>query len=106
MLKRSFAEFHAQRAAPEAREALAAGEAALAALRAWPWPASRRGTGRPEVERYVALTRRVESLGALLQARLRPAPPQRRGPPLRARRACSRCCLRPWLPRELRACAC
>jgi hypothetical protein len=70
MLKRSFAEFHAQRAAPEAREALAAGEAALAALRARPWPASRRGTGRAEVERYVALTRRVEALGALLQVRL------------------------------------
>ena len=67
MLKRSFAEFHAQRAAPEAREALAAGEAALAALCARPWPASRRGTPRAEVERYWALTQRVEALDALLQ---------------------------------------
>ncbi|KAK9827734.1 hypothetical protein WJX81_007278 [Elliptochloris bilobata] len=67
MLKRSFAEFHAQRAAPEAREALAAGKAALAALRARPWPASRRGTPRAEVERYWALTQRIEALDALLQ---------------------------------------
>lgn len=67
MLKRSFAEFHAQRAAPEAREALAAGKAALAALRARPWPPSRRGTPRNEVERYWALTQRIEALDALLQ---------------------------------------
>ena len=69
MLKRSFAEFHAQRAAPEAREALASGEAALAALRARPWPPSRRGTPRAEVERYWALTQRIEALDALLQVR-------------------------------------
>lgn len=67
MLKRSFAEFHAQRAAPEAREALAAGEAALEALRARPWPPSRRGTSRVEVERYLALSQRIETLDALLQ---------------------------------------
>lgn len=46
MLKRSFAEFHAQRAHPELLQALEKGQAALARLRARPWPASPLATAR------------------------------------------------------------
>ena len=69
MLKRSFAEFHAQRAAPEALQALERGQECLAALRARPWPGSLLGTERAEVERYQALSARIEALSAELQAR-------------------------------------
>jgi antiviral helicase SKI2 len=64
MMRRSFAEHHAQRAAPEAAAALARGRAALARLRARPWPASPLGTRREEVEEYAALSERAEALGA------------------------------------------
>lgn len=46
MLKRSFAEFHAQRSAPGLAEALAKGRAALQRLNARPWPASPLGVAR------------------------------------------------------------
>lgn len=46
MLRRSFAEFHAQRAQPELLQALERGQAALARLHARPWPASPLGTTR------------------------------------------------------------
>lgn len=64
MMRRSFAEHHAQRAAPEAAAALARGRAALARLRARPWPASPLGTRREEVEEYAELSERAEALGA------------------------------------------
>ncbi len=44
MLKRSFAEFHAQRSHPEALQKLAEGKARLDALRAKPWPHSPHAT--------------------------------------------------------------
>lgn len=46
MLRRSFAEFHAQRAQPELLAALEKGRAALGRLRARPWPASPLGSTR------------------------------------------------------------
>ncbi|KAK9806276.1 hypothetical protein WJX72_008182 [[Myrmecia] bisecta] len=67
MLKRSFAEFRAQRAAPEALQALEKGQAALSALRTRPWPAGLHGTTREEVEHYLDLSRRIEALSADLQ---------------------------------------
>lgn len=67
MLKRSFAEFHAQRAAPEALEALQKGQERLAQLRARPWPGSFLGTSRADVEAYHGLNRRIEDLSSELQ---------------------------------------
>ena len=67
MLKRSFAEFHAQRAAPEAIEGLRLGQQRLAALRARPWPSSFLGTTREAVEQYFALSQRIEALSVELQ---------------------------------------
>ena len=69
MLKRSFAEFHAQRAAPDALEALQKGRARLDELRGHPWPASLLGTRREEVARYHALSQRIEALTVELQVR-------------------------------------
>lgn len=46
MLRRSFAEFHAQRAQPELLQALEKGQAALARLHARPWPVSPLETSR------------------------------------------------------------
>ena len=67
MLKRSFAEFRAQSAAPEQQALLVKGQAALEALRAHPWPHSMQGTSRGEVERFYALCHRIEQLGADVQ---------------------------------------
>ncbi len=67
MLKRSFAEFHAQRAAPEALEGLRAGQLRLAALLMRPWPSSFLGTSREAVERYFGLSQRIEALSVELQ---------------------------------------
>lgn len=69
MLKRSFLEFHAQKAAPEAAAALARGQSALAALRAkpWPLPADAPGCSRGEVQEYVAVCGRVDALSRRLQ---------------------------------------
>ena len=69
MLKRSFLEFHAQKAAPEALVALEKGRAALARLRARPWPTSAGGATRAEVEQYCELSTRIEELSAQLQVR-------------------------------------
>jgi len=73
MLKRSFLEFHAQKAAPEALVALEKGRAALARLRARPWPVSTGGATRPEVERYCELSARIKELSAQLQVTPRSA---------------------------------
>jgi len=67
MLKRSFLEFHAQKAAPEALVALQKGRDALARLRSRPWPASLSGSTRPEVEDYCSACARIEDLTAELQ---------------------------------------
>lgn len=69
MLKRSFAEFHAQRAAPEALEALQKGQERLSQLRARPWPHSFQGTSRQEVDQYHSVGRRIEELSGELQVR-------------------------------------
>ena len=74
MLKRSFLEFHAQKAAPEALIAVEKGRAALARLRARPWPASAAGATRDEVERYCEVGARIEELSAELQVRWRLGP--------------------------------
>ncbi|KAL4421866.1 hypothetical protein ABPG77_003668 [Micractinium sp. CCAP 211/92] len=68
MLKRSFAEFHAQRSQPELLQALERGQAALARLRARPWPMSPLGTTREEMEQYCRLCMDIEKLDARLQA--------------------------------------
>lgn len=67
MLKRSFAEFHSQRAAPEVQAALKKGQDALRRLRARPWPASPLGTTRGEVEEYASVARAAEVLGEEVQ---------------------------------------
>ena len=67
MLKRSFAEFRAQSAAPEQQALLVKGQAALEALRARPWPHSMQGTSRGEMEEYHAVCRRIELLGQDVQ---------------------------------------
>ncbi|GIL59558.1 hypothetical protein Vafri_14316, partial [Volvox africanus] len=67
MLKRSFAEFHAQRAAPAGAAELAALEGELAAAAAAPWPATALGSSREEVEEYVALCEELEIIDAQLQ---------------------------------------
>ncbi len=67
MLKRSFLEFHAQKAAPEAAKALARGQSALAALRAAPWPLPE--LSRAAVAEYVAINARIEALARQLQVR-------------------------------------
>lgn len=67
MLKRSFAEFRAQSAAPEQQALLVKGQAALEALRAHPWPHSMQGTSRGDVEQFYSLCHRIEQLGADVQ---------------------------------------
>ncbi|KAG2484118.1 hypothetical protein HYH03_017069 [Edaphochlamys debaryana] len=67
MLKRSFAEFHAQRSAPAGAAELAGVEAALRAAAAAPWPATALGCGREEVEAYADACEAIEELSAQLQ---------------------------------------
>ncbi|KAL3159262.1 hypothetical protein ABBQ32_011226 [Trebouxia sp. C0010 RCD-2024] len=62
MLKRSFAEFHAQRSHPEALQKLAEGKARLEALRARPWPNSPQATSQQEVEEYYHLSEHIQAL--------------------------------------------
>ena len=69
MLKRSFAEFHAQRAAPEALAAVEKGQAALAAVRARPFPAAFMGTTKEDVREFHDITARVDELSEAVQVR-------------------------------------
>jgi hypothetical protein len=67
MLKRSFAEFHAQRAQPGQAAGLAAGEAQLAALEAAPWPPCLCGADRGAITHYWHLSRQIEELNETVQ---------------------------------------
>lgn len=67
MLKRSFAEFHAQKAQPGMVETLQKGQEALRRLRHRPWPLSPQGTTREEVEEYAKASIAVEDLSKRLQ---------------------------------------
>jgi hypothetical protein len=60
MLRRSFAEFHAQRAQPGKTAALAAGQAQLAAYSATPWHTCIKGCDRWALK-YLTPTHRLES---------------------------------------------
>ena len=62
MLRRSFAEFHAQRSAPEDKAAVALGHRALEKLRDKPWPETPTSLSRQEVEEYVDLSMNVERI--------------------------------------------
>ena len=68
MLKRSFAEFHAQRSHPEALQKLAEGTALLQALQAKPWPHSLQGTSRQDVEEYYHISQHIQYLTSHIQA--------------------------------------
>jgi antiviral helicase SKI2 len=67
MLKRSFAEFHAQRAQPEVAAALLRGQQALARLRSRPWPRSPLGTTREEAEVYYRACAAIEVQDSKIQ---------------------------------------
>ena len=68
MLKRSFAEFHAQKREPELMKVLEAGQRALRRLRAQPWPRSPLGTTREDLERYYKICAEIEDLGSSIEA--------------------------------------
>lgn len=67
MLKRSFAEFHAQQSHPEALQKLAEGNARLNALRAKPWPHSPYATTQQEVLEYYHISERIQALTSRIQ---------------------------------------
>ena len=67
MLKRSFAEFHSQRAAPEVQQALLKGQQALRRLRSRPWPLSPLGTTREQMDEYAELAAMAAELGNVVQ---------------------------------------
>ena len=69
MLKRSFAEFHAQKAQPESLEAMGKGQAALARVRAQPFPAALLGTSKEEVVDYHNITQDIDDISKELQVR-------------------------------------
>lgn len=67
MLRRSFAEFHAQRSAPEDRAAIALGQKALQRMYDKPWPVSPNMLAKNEVEDYVDLSLNIERITEILQ---------------------------------------
>ncbi|WIA30222.1 hypothetical protein OEZ86_000313 [Tetradesmus obliquus] len=67
MLRRSFAEFHAQRAQPGKSAALAAGQAQLAAYQGSRWPGCLKGCSRGELQQYVDLGQRIDDISSQLQ---------------------------------------
>ena len=77
MLKRSFAEFHAQRSHPEALQKLAEGKAHLEALRGKPWPNSPHGTSQQDVEEYYQLSEHIQALTNHIQVGSIPSSKQR-----------------------------
>ena len=72
MLKRSFAEFHAQRAQPETLLAVEKGQAALAAVRARPFPEAFMGTTREDVREFHNVTADIDRLSEGVQASRQP----------------------------------
>ena len=73
MLRRSFAEFHAQRSAPEDKAAVALGHRALEKLRDKPWPETPTSLSRQEVEEYVDLSMNVERISSVIQEDVMPS---------------------------------
>ena len=67
MLKRSFAEFHAQKAQPESLEAIEKGQAALARLRGQAFPEPLLGSTREDVVDYHNITQDIEDISKELQ---------------------------------------
>ncbi len=67
MLRRSFAEFHAQRSAPEDRAAIELGQKALQKMYDMPWPTSPSMLTKEEVEEYVDLSMNIERITEILQ---------------------------------------
>ena len=67
MLRRSFAEFHAQRSAPEDRAAIAIGQKALQKMLDMPWPTSPSMLTKEEVEEYVEFSLNIERITDILQ---------------------------------------
>ena len=67
MLKRSFAEFHAQKAQPESLAAIERGQSALARVRAQTFPSAFRGTTKQDVLDYFLITQDIDDLSKELQ---------------------------------------
>lgn len=67
MLRRSFAEFHAQRAQPGKSAALTAGQARLAEYASMAWPSCIKGCDRHQLETYVSLGQRIDDISEKLQ---------------------------------------
>ena len=67
MMKRSFAEFHAQRAAPQDQRAIELGQKALKQLQNKPWPISPIGSTKEEVDEYVDLTMSINRISRMIQ---------------------------------------
>ena len=68
MMKRSFAEFHAQRSHPEVKKAIQRAQKVLKHLRRKPWPASPLDSTREDVEEYVDVVLAAEGLEQKVQA--------------------------------------
>ncbi|MEW5305638.1 MAG: hypothetical protein WDW36_008165 [Sanguina aurantia] len=68
MLKRSFAEFHSQRGAPQALQVLNDLAAQLSGLETGPWPSCAHGCSREAVTEYHAVQTAVDMLSDKLQA--------------------------------------
>jgi len=75
MLKRSFAEFHAQKAQPESRLALERGQKALAAVKARPLPEAMLGTTREDVRQFHNISQDIRDLSDDVQVTPPPPPP-------------------------------
>lgn len=69
MLKRSFAEFHAQRSQPEKLLALTKGQRALEGYKSAPWPSCLLGCSKEELQEYYSLSARIQELTSALQVR-------------------------------------
>lgn len=97
MLKRSFAEFHAQRAQPEALAALEKGRKTLAAFKRRSIPESFLGTTRQTVREFYELTVAIEEISEGIQVISWPE----RGPATRSARLGHGCLNEPHLIFEL-----
>lgn len=67
MLKRSFAEFHSQRGAPQALQVLNNMAAQLSSLETGPWPSCAHGCSREAVTEYHAVQTAIDMLSNKLQ---------------------------------------